>query len=74
MPTQFEFSPKSNLWVTNNVDISDALFIWSLSERILKSQYEEGARDVNNIWVPEMAANKICEMIVSSVMPLCRNN
>ena len=54
MPTQFEFSPKSNLWVQNNVDIYVALFILSLSELILKSQYGEGARDVNNIWVPDI--------------------
>ena len=54
MPTQFEFSPTSNLWVPNNVDIYVALFILSLSELILKTQYEEGARDVNNIWVPDI--------------------
>ena len=49
MPTQFEFSPKSNLWVPNNLDTYVAFFILNLIELILKSQYEEGARDANNI-------------------------
>ena len=38
-----------NHWDSNIVDISGALFALSLSLLILNSQYEEGARDINNI-------------------------
>ena len=53
--TIFDFHillPANNLWGPNIVDISGALFIMSLSK--LNSKYEESARDVNNIWVPEI--------------------
>ena len=43
-----------NIWKPNIVDIFGALFTLSLNKLILTSQYEEGARDVNNIWVSEI--------------------
>ena len=41
---------KNNLWGPNIIDISGALF--TMSSRI--SQNKLGAREVNNIWVPEI--------------------
>ena len=42
-----------NLWDWNNVDISGALIVMKFSLRLLK-QGKVGARDVNNIWIPEI--------------------
>ena len=49
---------KSNLWKSNIVDISGALIKFNLSILILNSQHEEGARDVNNIWVSQITYHK----------------
>ena len=51
---QLDFIKKKRLteynhWDSNIVDISGALFTLSLIILILKSQFEEGARDINNI-------------------------
>ena len=42
-----------NHWDPNIVAISGALFTLSLNKLELHFQYKEGARDDNNIWVPE---------------------
>ena len=44
----------SNLWHSNIVDISGALFILRTQFQYTQNQFEEGARDVNNILVPEI--------------------
>ena len=40
-----------NQFNPNNVDISGALFILRIQYKFTQTQYEEGARDVNVIWV-----------------------
>ena len=41
-----------NLWDSNIVDISGALFILRIQDEYTLTQCEEGARDVNYIQVP----------------------
>ena len=50
-----EFPKKSeeiNFRDSNSADISGALFIFKIQYEFTQTQCEEGARDVNNIWVP----------------------
>ena len=46
------FYRSCNLWEQNNVYVTSALFI--LRIHFTQTLCEEGARDVNNIWVPEI--------------------
>ena len=39
---------------TNIVDISCAIFILRIQYEYTQTQFEVGARDVNNIWVAEI--------------------
>ena len=47
-----------NLWGSNIVDITDALFILRIQFEYTQTQCDEGARDVKNIWVP-VVTNRI---------------
>ena len=44
----------SNLWHSNIVDISGALFMLRIQYEYTQIKFDEGARDVNNIWFPEI--------------------
>ena len=45
---------KAFLWNWNIVDTSGALFILKIQYECAQIQCDEGARDVNNIWFPEI--------------------
>ena len=53
----------SKLHYTNVSDISGALFILRIQYFCTQTQCEEGGRDVNNVWIPQI----MCFLIEQSV-------
>ena len=66
-------SSQSNHGDSNIADISGALSTMRLSTH-MNSQYEEGARDVNNIWAPEIICWLSIPRKVAGITQMSSNN
>ena len=51
--TPVSYGPYGPYGMANIVDISGALFMLRIQYEYTQTQWEEGARDVNNIWNTE---------------------